>query len=99
MPHKSVFYLQEAFNSQKIIEFVTMTSKFSSDVYIQVGNNSYNSKAILGVVNLILTLKKGEKFTVSVNGEDAEYAEVEIKEFFAGLKSPHSTNKVLFKSR
>lgn len=87
MPHTSVFYLQEEFNVQKVIEFVTMTSMFSSDVYIQIENNSYNSKALLGVANLILTLKKGEKFTVSVDGEDAKYAEAKIKEFFESLTS------------
>lgn len=94
MAQKCVFYLQEEFNVQKVLEFVKTTSLFSSDVYILIDDRSYNSKAVLGVVNLILTLNKGEEFTIMVEGEDAEYAIKKIKAFFLELTSASATNPI-----
>ncbi|WP_429699429.1 HPr family phosphocarrier protein [Alteribacter keqinensis] len=42
---------------------------------------AYNLKSVLGVMNLFFTTNRNQTFTVSIKGEDAEYALKEITRF------------------
>nr|WP_236784473.1 HPr family phosphocarrier protein [Alteribacter salitolerans] len=66
---------------QKILNLIQVTSLFDSDVYIIKNEKAYNLKSVLGVMNLFFTTNRNQTFTVSIKGEDAEYALKEITRF------------------
>lgn len=60
---------------------VKLCSKFNSEIYISREGFSINAKSIIGVMTL--AAEQGCKLELIVEGDDAEAAVNEIKEYFA----------------
>ncbi|WP_035186294.1 HPr family phosphocarrier protein [Alteribacter aurantiacus] len=75
------FTLVRRLSIQKVLEFIQVTSLFDSEIYIIKHEKAYNLKSVLGVMNLFFTSTRNQTFIVRIKGEDAEYANKEIKKF------------------
>ncbi|MDP8264741.1 MAG: HPr family phosphocarrier protein [Candidatus Aceula lacicola] len=59
--------------------FVQIANKFDSEITVRKGPESVNGKSIMGI--LMLAAEKGSKLIVSVEGDDAKEASVELVNF------------------
>ena len=53
-------------------KFVTLASKFSSEVFLHKGHQRVNGKSIMGV--MMLAASKGTELTLSTSGKDEQQA-------------------------
>lgn len=63
--------------SNKLVE---LTSKFSSDIYIEYNGKTVDAKSIMSI--LLLAAAKGAELNLTVNGDDEKEACFSIKELF-----------------
>lgn len=61
--------------------FVTVASKFRSEITVRRGARSVNGKSIMGV--MMLAAAKGTELEVSADGEDEELAQSELAQLVA----------------
>ena len=66
-------------HSKKARDFVDVTSKLKSSVYLEIGNRRINAKSIIGVLSM--DLQAGDRVWVLINGEDEISAMDAIKEY------------------
>lgn len=65
-------------------DFVQLTKKFSSDVYILKEEKRIDAKSIMGILSL--ALKNGDTFVIEAEGEDAEKTIEALDQFFMNLQ-------------
>jgi phosphocarrier protein HPr len=57
--------------------FVQIANKFDSDIVVSKGKSKVNGKSIMGI--MMLEAGRGSKITITVKGEDAQQAIVELE--------------------
>lgn len=62
--------------------FVQIANKFDSDVTVKKGSKEVNGKSIMGI--LMLAAGKGSTVLVSIDGQDAGQAMVELEKVLSG---------------
>jgi len=83
---KQVIILNEAgLHARPAASFVNIASKFTSSVYVEKGNNSYNGKSIVSLLSA--GINSGDIINLIIEGEDEELAE---KILLSALYTPHS---------
>jgi len=58
--------------ARPVAVFVQIASQYKSSIYVQYEDKKVNAKSIMGMMSL--SLAKGEKITVSADGDDEEQA-------------------------
>jgi len=56
--------------------FVQTAGKFTSNIWIKIGNKKVNAKSIMGLISLAVS--KGTEITILAEGEDEDLAVKEI---------------------
>jgi len=57
-------------------KFVTLASRFSSDIYLQKDHQKVNGKSIMGV--MMLAASQGTELILNVSGDDEQVATEEL---------------------
>lgn len=69
----------DVLRSKKAGDFVELTSKFSSSVYLEQENKRINAKSIIGVLSM--NLNDGDEIFVLTSGEDEDRAMITVEEY------------------
>lgn len=69
----------DVLRSKKAGDFVELTSKFSSSVYLEQENKRINAKSIIGVLSM--NLNDGDEIFVLTSGEDEDRAMTTVEEY------------------
>jgi len=71
---KKVFIIQNklGLHARAASQFVQITNKFKSDIFVSKGKQEVNGKSIMGV--MMLAAAKGSRITVTAKGDDADMA-------------------------
>lgn len=74
--------LEQGLEARPIAMFVQIASKYASSVYVELADKKVNAKSIMGMMSL--SLQKGEKLNVVVDGDDESEALCEVEKFLSG---------------
>lgn len=69
----------DVLRSKKAGDFVELTSKFSSSVYLEQENKRVNAKSIIGVLSM--NLNDGDEIFVLTSGDDENRAMTTVEEY------------------
>ncbi len=82
---RKTFNLREGtgLHSRAAAQFVKITSKFKSDIFLEKKNMKLNAKSIMGILSTGIT--GGEDIEITAEGEDEEKAMEAIEKFLNEL--------------
>ena len=73
MEKQSVFFIPDGgFSVQKVVEMTHFASLFEDEIFIKKNNIMMNAKSILGAMSMLVSAKKGAKFSIIVRGENSD---------------------------
>lgn len=87
MKMEKTFELSTGITLRKVMELVTFTEKFQSEIFFQKNNQKCNGKSILGLMSFLLVTKPGDTYNIVAEGKDADEA---ITRITLLLKQLHS---------
>lgn len=77
MLNTQVFIINKlGLHARAAAKFVTLASKFSSEITLQKNHQQVNGKSIMGV--MMLAASKGTELTLSASGDDEQQASEEL---------------------
>ena len=77
MLNTQVFIINKlGLHARAAAKFVTLASKFSSEITLQKNHQQVNCKSIMGV--MMLAASKGTELTLSASGDDEQQASEEL---------------------
>ena len=71
--------LSTGLEARPVAQLVQVACRFSSEIYVEIGEKKFNAKSMMGM--MILGLDTGEEIMVSANGVDEEAAMTSIEEY------------------
>ncbi len=71
--------LSTGLEARPVAQLVQVACRFSSEIYVEVGEKRFNAKSMMGMMTL--GLDAGEEILVSANGVDEEAAMNSIEEY------------------
>ncbi|MCM3670685.1 HPr family phosphocarrier protein [Mesobacillus maritimus] len=86
MEKQSVFFIPDGgFSVQKVVEMTHFASLFEDEIFIKKNNIMMNAKSILGAMSMLVSEKKGAKFSIIVRGENSNKILQQIGSFINNL--------------
>ena len=76
---KKPINLSTGLEARPVAQLVQVACRFSSEIYVEVGEKRFNAKSMMGMMTL--GLDAGEEILVSANGVDEEAAMNSIEEY------------------
>jgi len=81
MKKSVVIRMQGEFEARPIANLVQVANKYTSQIYLEVGEKRVNAKSIMGMMSL--ALMNGDTVVLDVQGEDEEEAIAGLEKFLA----------------
>ncbi len=71
--------LSTGLEARPVAQLVQVACRFSSEIYVEIGEKRFNAKSMMGMMTL--GLDAGEEILVSANGVDEEAAMSSIEQY------------------